>query len=166
MQPPLMWPRRVNDDASNQRESMLGSDDEVKEKKVKKVGEEDEKRELTLRTGPLLPGEEGSGAGGAGGCEDEDDAAAGSSVASWLRFIEYSFSAAVMIVAISLQVGIMDAWMLFVLAALTWVGPLQFLSFFFMVFFKGFFWFSISIEDDAIMTTVFKLVTNISSTRR
>lgn len=46
---------------------------------------------------------------------------ASSGVASWLRFVEYSFSAAVMIVAIGLQVGIMDAWMLFVLAALTWV---------------------------------------------
>jgi hypothetical protein len=39
---------------------------------------------------------------------------------TWLRFIEYSFSAAVMIVAISLQVGLMDAWMLFTLATLTW----------------------------------------------
>ena len=39
---------------------------------------------------------------------------------TWLRFIEYSFSAAVMIVAISLQVGLMDAWMLFALATLTW----------------------------------------------
>ena len=55
----------------------------------------------------------------------EDDTttttATGSSVASWLRFVEYSFSASVMIVAIALQVGIMDAWMLFALAALTWV---------------------------------------------
>jgi hypothetical protein len=41
-------------------------------------------------------------------------------MASWLRFIEYSFSAAVMVVAIALQVGLMDAWMLFALAALTW----------------------------------------------
>ena len=39
---------------------------------------------------------------------------------TWLRFIEYSFSAAVMIVAISLQIGLMDAWMLFSLATLTW----------------------------------------------
>ena len=56
--------------------------------------------------------------------EDEDTSATtatGSSVASWLRFVEYSFSASVMIVAIALQVGIMDAWMLFALAALTWV---------------------------------------------
>ena len=50
----------------------------------------------------------------------DEAAAASSSVATWLRFIEYSFSAAVMIVAIALQVGIADAWMLFVLAALTW----------------------------------------------
>jgi hypothetical protein len=41
-------------------------------------------------------------------------------LASWLRFVEYSFSAAVMVVAIALQVGLMDAWMLFALAALTW----------------------------------------------
>lgn len=41
-------------------------------------------------------------------------------MASWLRFVEYSFSAAVMVVAIALQVGLMDAWMLFALAALTW----------------------------------------------
>lgn len=41
-------------------------------------------------------------------------------IASWLRFVEYSFSAAVMIVAIALQVGLMDAWALFALAALTW----------------------------------------------
>ena len=34
--------------------------------------------------------------------------------------MEYSFSAAVMVVAIALQVGLMDAWMLFALAALTW----------------------------------------------
>jgi hypothetical protein len=40
----------------------------------------------------------------------DDDTATGSGVASWLRFIEYSFSAAVMIVAIALQVGITDAW--------------------------------------------------------
>lgn len=73
----------------------------------------------------MLSGDEG------GGGEDEDDTEAGSSVASWLRFIEYSFSASVMIVAISLQVGIMDAWMLFTLAALTWVGPLQFFFWFF-----------------------------------
>ena len=61
--------------------------------------------------------------GGAGDEEDLNTAAvvASSGVASWLRFVEYSFSAAVMIVAIGLQVGIMDAWMLFVLAALTWV---------------------------------------------
>ena len=52
----------------------------------------------------------------------QDDTATGSGVASWLRFIEYSFSAAVMIVAIALQVGIVDAWMLFTLAALTWAG--------------------------------------------
>lgn len=41
-------------------------------------------------------------------------------IASWLRFVEYSFSAAVMVVAIALQVGLMDAWSLFALAALTW----------------------------------------------
>ena len=52
---------------------------------------------------------------------DSNDAAAfhGSS-ARWLRFVEYSFSASVMIVAIALQVGIMDGWTLFLLAALTW----------------------------------------------
>ena len=43
-----------------------------------------------------------------------------SAIASWLRFLEYSFSAAVMVVAIAVQVGLMDAWMLFALAALTW----------------------------------------------
>ena len=40
-------------------------------------------------------------------------------MASWLRFIE-ARSVAVMVVAIALQVGLMDAWMLFALAALTW----------------------------------------------
>jgi hypothetical protein len=33
--------------------------------------------------------------------------ACGSSVSAWLRFVEYSFSAAVMVVLIALQVGIM-----------------------------------------------------------
>jgi len=52
---------------------------------------------------------------------DSDDAAASrGSSARWLRFVEYSFSASVMIVAIALQVGIMDGWTLFLLAALTW----------------------------------------------
>lgn len=53
--------------------------------------------------------------------EDGADSAATPSVACWLRFVEYAFSASVMVVAIALQVGIMDAWTLFTLAALTWV---------------------------------------------
>ena len=61
-----------------------------------------------------------SGRDHAGGGDDTTPAVS-SSVASWLRFVEYSFSATVMIVTIALQVGIMDAWMLFALAALTWV---------------------------------------------
>ena len=55
--------------------------------------------------------------------EDDDDVArepTRAAIASWLRFVEYSFSAAVMVVAIALQVGLMDAWQLFALAALTW----------------------------------------------
>lgn len=53
--------------------------------------------------------------------EDAADSAATPSVACWLRFVEYAFSASVMVVAVALQVGIMDAWTLFTLAALTWV---------------------------------------------
>ena len=55
--------------------------------------------------------------------EDDDDVArerTRAAIASTLRFVEYSFSAAVMVVAIALQVGLMDAWSLFALAALTW----------------------------------------------
>ena len=44
-----------------------------------------------------------------------------SPVSSWFRFIEYSLSASVMVVAIALQVGLFDAWLLFACAALTWV---------------------------------------------
>ena len=55
--------------------------------------------------------------------EDDDDVArerTRAAIASTLRFVEYSFSAAVMVVAVALQVGLMDAWSLFALAALTW----------------------------------------------
>ena len=52
--------------------------------------------------------------------DDTNDSETRESVSTWLRFVEYGFSAAVMIVAIALQVGLMDAWMLFALATLTW----------------------------------------------
>lgn len=52
--------------------------------------------------------------------DDTNDSETRESVSAWLRFVEYGFSAAVMIVAIALQVGLMDAWMLFALATLTW----------------------------------------------
>jgi hypothetical protein len=59
--------------------------------------------------------------------EFEKDAVAGESLAdtsgtisSWFRFVEYGFSASVMVVAIALQVGLFDAWLLFALALLTW----------------------------------------------
>lgn len=39
----------------------------------------------------------------------------------WMRFVEYSFSASVMIAGIGLQLGIMDLWMHVALFALTWI---------------------------------------------
>ena len=39
----------------------------------------------------------------------------------WLRFVEYSISASVMIMGIALQIGIMDVWMHVALFSLSWI---------------------------------------------
>ena len=69
---------------------------------------------------PSPPRDDNTKPAGPSASDSDDAAASRGSSARWLRFVEYSFSASVMIVAIALQVGIMDGWTLFLLAALTW----------------------------------------------